>query len=62
MPGSVIIILVIGLVFRSFAAGDPLIQDGLTRYGILQARIEQIATDAACSWSAACLRRMKWRR
>ncbi|MCB0067092.1 MAG: AI-2E family transporter [Caldilineaceae bacterium] len=45
--GSVIIILVIGvIVFRSFAAElDPLIQDGLTRYGILQARIEQIATD-----------------
>ena len=45
--GAILIFLAIStVVFRSFAAElDPLIQDGLTRYGILQARIEQIATD-----------------
>lgn len=45
--GTILVLLAIsGFVFRSFAAElDPLIQDGLTRYGILQARIEQIATD-----------------
>lgn len=45
--GAILVLLAISVVvFRSFAAElDPLIQDGLTRYGILQARIEQIATD-----------------
>lgn len=45
--GTILVILGISVVvFRSFAAElDPLIQDGLIRYGILEARIEQIATD-----------------